>query len=138
MLYPIAIEPGDETHAFGVIVPDIPGCVSAGDTLEEAYINAKEAIQGHLELLVEMGEEVPLPTPMNNHLNNPDFTDYGMYFGVVDVDITHLLGQTERINITMPAYLIKRIDDFVATHKEYKNRSSFLSQIAADKILAVN
>lgn len=56
MLYPIAIEPGDETHAFGVIVPDIPGCHSAGDTLEEAYANAKEAIKGHLELLVEMGE----------------------------------------------------------------------------------
>ena len=55
MLYPIAIEPGDETHAFGVIVPDIPGCFSAGDTLEEAYANAKEAIAGHLELLVEMG-----------------------------------------------------------------------------------
>lgn len=46
MLYPIAIEPGDETHAFGVIVPDIPGCFSAGDTLEEAYANAKEAIKG--------------------------------------------------------------------------------------------
>ena len=68
MLYPIAIEPGDETHAFGVIVPDIPGCFSAGDTLEEAYINAKEAIAGHLELLVEMGEEVPLPTSMESSL----------------------------------------------------------------------
>lgn len=136
MLYPIAIEPGDETHAFGVIVPDIPGCFSAGDTLEEAYANVKEAIAGHLELLVEMGEEVPLPTSMENHRNNPDFTNYGMFFGVVDVDITHLLGKSEKINITMPAYLIKRIDDFVSTHREYKNRSSFLAKIAADKILS--
>ncbi|MDH2923953.1 putative RNase H-like HicB family nuclease [Nicoletella semolina] len=137
MLYPLAIEPGDDTHAFGVVVPDIPGCFSAGDTLDEAYKNAKEAIVGHLELLVEMGEEVPLPTSIDNHRNNPDFTEYDFFFGFVDVDITHLLGKAERINITMPSHLLKRIDDFVATHKEYKNRSSFLAQIAADKILAV-
>ena len=34
MRYTIAIEPGDENHTFGVIVPDLPGCYSAGDTLE--------------------------------------------------------------------------------------------------------
>ena len=36
MLYPIAIEKGSATEAYGVIVPDIPGCFSAGDTFEEA------------------------------------------------------------------------------------------------------
>ena len=36
MHYPIAIEPGTETTAFGVAVPDLPGCFSAGDTLDEA------------------------------------------------------------------------------------------------------
>lgn len=136
MLYPIAIEAGDEQHAYGVIVPDIPGCFSAGDTLEEAYENVKEAIVFHLEGLVEDGEEIPKPTSIENHRHNPDFTDYGMFFGVVDVDITHLLGKAEKINITVPSHLLKRIDDFVATHKEYKNRSQFLSKIAADKILA--
>ncbi|EMY45979.1 type II toxin-antitoxin system HicB family antitoxin [Glaesserella parasuis] len=135
MLYPIAIEPGDETHAFGVVVPDIPGCFSAGDTLEEAYSNAKEAILGHLELLVELGEEIPMPTSIDNHRKNPDFAEYDFFFGFVDVDISHLLGKAERINITLPSYLIKRIDDFVAVHKEYKNRSNFLAKIAADKIL---
>lgn len=136
MLYPIAIEPGDETHAFGVIVPDIPGCFSAGDTLEEAYANAKEAIKGHLELLVEMGEEVPLPTSMDNHRKNPDFTEYDMFFGVVDVDITHLLGKAEKINITLPSRLIRRIDDFVAQNPQYKSRSGFLAKVATDRIFA--
>ncbi|MDP0125137.1 type II toxin-antitoxin system HicB family antitoxin, partial [Glaesserella parasuis] len=122
MLYPIAIEPGDETHAYGVIVPDIPGCFSAGDTLEEAYQNVKEAIVFHLEGLVEDGEEIPMPTSIDNHRKNPDFAEYDFFFGFVDVDISHLLGKAERINITLPSYLIKRIDDFVAVHKEYKNR----------------
>ena len=44
MRYPIAIETGDDSHAFGVVVPDLPGCFSAGDTLDEAIDNAKEAI----------------------------------------------------------------------------------------------
>jgi len=45
MRFPIVIEPGDEQHAFGVVVPDLPGCFSAGDTLDEAIDNAKEAIE---------------------------------------------------------------------------------------------
>lgn len=49
----IAIEPGDEQHAFGVVVPDLPGCFSAGDTLEQTISNAKEAIRFHWELLLE-------------------------------------------------------------------------------------
>lgn len=137
MLYPIAIEAGDEDHAFGVIVPDIPGCFSAGDTLDEAFSNVKEAIIGHLELLVDMGEEIPMPTSIENHRHNPDFTDYDMFFGVVEVDITHLLGKSEKINVTLPSRLIRKIDDFVATHPEYKNRSNFLARVATDKIFAI-
>ena len=45
MHYPIAIETGTSTEAYGVVVPDLPGCFSAGDTLDEAMENAKEAIE---------------------------------------------------------------------------------------------
>ena len=45
----IAIEPGDETSAFSVIVPDLPGCFSAGDTLDEAVTNAEEAAAGWVD-----------------------------------------------------------------------------------------
>jgi predicted RNase H-like HicB family nuclease len=47
--YPIAIEFGDKRHVYGVVVPDLPGCFSAGDTLEEAVGNSQEAILFHLE-----------------------------------------------------------------------------------------
>jgi predicted RNase H-like HicB family nuclease len=43
MRYPVAIEPGDETTAYGVVVPDLPGCFSAGDTLDEALMAAGDA-----------------------------------------------------------------------------------------------
>lgn len=68
MLYPIGIEMGDENHAYGVVVPDVPGCFSAGDTLEEAFINAKEAIAFHIEGMLEDGEEIPQPTSLQEHV----------------------------------------------------------------------
>lgn len=54
MLYPIFIEK-DPDSDYGVTVPDIPGCFSAGSTYEEALYMAQDAIQGHLELLAEKG-----------------------------------------------------------------------------------
>lgn len=44
MKFIIAIEPGDADHSFGVVVPDLSGCFSAGDSLDEAMANAHEAI----------------------------------------------------------------------------------------------
>ncbi|HEX7984470.1 MAG TPA: type II toxin-antitoxin system HicB family antitoxin, partial [Duganella sp.] len=67
MKYLIAIEPGDATHAFGVVVPDLPGCFSAGDTLEDAIQNAREAIELWLETTIEDGGEVPSPLPASQH-----------------------------------------------------------------------
>ena len=53
MLYPVAIEKGSEHSAFGVVVPDVPGCFSAGDTFEEALTNIQEAAELYLESLSE-------------------------------------------------------------------------------------
>ena len=61
MRYPIAIETGDADHAFGVVVPDLPGCFSAGGTLDEALSNAREAILLHLEVLLDEQESFPAP-----------------------------------------------------------------------------
>ena len=48
MKFTIAIEPGTRKTAFGVIVPDLPGCFSAGDTVEDAFDNVREAIEAHI------------------------------------------------------------------------------------------
>lgn len=134
MLYPIALE--KVSDGYVVSVPDIPGCYSAGDTLDETIVNVKQAISSHLELLVRDGEEVPQPTSIENHKDSEDYEGADIIFSVAEVDISQLLGKAERINITLPAFLIKRIDDFVAVHKEYKNRSQFIARVAADKIFA--
>ena len=47
---------------WAAYVPDLPGCVSTGRTLEETELNVREAISGHLQTLREFGEPVPEPT----------------------------------------------------------------------------
>lgn len=61
MRYPIAIEPGTDATAWGVVVPDLPGCFSAGDTLEDAMTQAEEAITGWIEATLDAGQDIPPP-----------------------------------------------------------------------------
>ncbi|WP_201748533.1 type II toxin-antitoxin system HicB family antitoxin, partial [Escherichia coli] len=69
MLYPVAIDKGDSS--FGVRVPDIPGCFSGGDNYQDAIESAREAIEAHIELLVEDGEAVPVGTNIETWLSDP-------------------------------------------------------------------
>lgn len=134
MFYPIAIEAGDHEHAYGVTVPDLPGCFSAGDTLDEAIKNAKEAITGHIELAVELGHDIPAVSTIEALATNPDYAGYT--WALVEIDVIRLLGGSEKINVTLPRSLIDRIDRCVASHPEYKSRSGFLAQVALERITA--
>ena len=59
MKFSIAIEPGTKKIAFGFAVADLPGCFSAGDTIDEAFGNARVAIKVHCEVLAKEGKELP-------------------------------------------------------------------------------
>jgi predicted RNase H-like HicB family nuclease len=56
----IVIDECDST--FGAHVPDLPGCVAVGRTLEEVQLLIKEAIEAHVALLREQGLPVPEPS----------------------------------------------------------------------------
>ncbi len=74
MRYPIAIEPGNDSAAWGVVVPDLPGCFSAGDTQEEAIVNAEEAIEAWIEAALDAGQEIPAPSSLQDLQSaNPEY-----------------------------------------------------------------
>lgn len=83
MKFTIAIEPGTKKSAYGVAVPDLPGCFSAGDTVEEAFDKAREAIEAHCEVLAEQGKEIPATKPISDWQANRDYR--GWTSGVIDV-----------------------------------------------------
>lgn len=126
MKFIIAIEPGTETTAWGVVVPDLPGCFSAGDSLDEAIDNAREAIDFHCATLIEDGGEVPAPRPLAEHRADPDFA--GWIWAVVEVPVERYFGPAEKINITLPRLLLAKIDDYAKAHGA--TRSGFLAEAA--------
>ncbi len=124
MRFPIAIEPGDDTHAFGVIVPDLPGCFSAGNTLDEAIDNAKEAIELWLETVIDDGGAIPELRSIGEHQSNPEFS--GWIWAVVSIDLSELSDKVERVNITLPARVLRRID--AAAKAAGESRSGFIAR----------
>jgi predicted RNase H-like HicB family nuclease len=129
--YPIAIELGDEQTSFGVVAPDLPGCFSAGDSLEEAIENSKEAIALWIETTLDDGGKIPAPGQLADHLKNPEFT--GWLWAVVEIDGALLDDSSERVNISLPRRILARIDRYAAAHGE--SRSGFLVNAALDRII---
>lgn len=126
MKFFIAIEPGSDSQAWGVAVPDLPGCFSAGDTLEEALDNARQAIDQHVEVLIEDGQDIPAAQPLSTWQADPDYA--GWVWAVVDVPVEKYLGPAEKINITVPRLVLARIDDHAKARG--LSRSGFLVEAA--------
>ena len=58
--YAVVIEKGPANYS--ACVPDLPGCIATGKTLEEIEINMREAIEFHIEGMIEDGEPIPEPS----------------------------------------------------------------------------
>lgn len=127
MRYPVVIHK-DEGSSYGVTVPDLPGCFSGGDTLDEAFDMAREAIVGHIETLLMDGEPIPENAPLEMHQANQDYTE-GIG-GLVDVDVSKLSDKTVRVNVTMPARVLAIIDE--AAVREGESRSGLLTRAVLD------
>jgi len=127
MKFPVVLHK-DADSDYGVTVPDVPGCFSAGTTVSEALDNAQEALALHFEGLVADGEPLPQAHDVDAHIDNPDFA--GGVWAVVDFDVTPYLGKSVRFNATLPENLLQRIDDQVKKDHRYASRSGFLAAAA--------
>jgi predicted RNase H-like HicB family nuclease len=71
----IALVHKDEGTSYGVSFPDVPGCISAGDTFEEAVANAAEALAGHFAAMRADGETIPAPRSFDQLKRDPVFVE---------------------------------------------------------------
>lgn len=123
MRYPIVIH--KDTHSdYGVIVPDLPGCFSAGETLDEALEMAREAVECHIEGLLLAGETLPASQPIEHHQTNPEYA--GGVWALVELDLSKLEDTTERVNITLSRRVLTLIDE--AAKRAGESRSGFLAR----------
>lgn len=127
MHYPIVLHK-DADSDYGVTVPDLPGCFSAGATVDEALVMAREAILGHLEALVETGQDVPEPRSIDEHRDNPDHADAALW-AVVEVDLSNLPGRAKRINISMNERVLEQLDQHAT--QTHESRSGVIQRAVA-------
>jgi predicted RNase H-like HicB family nuclease len=129
MRYPVVIHK-DPASGYGVTVPDLPGCFSAGETLDEALMEVVEAIECHLEGLLLDGEPVPTPQSVEVHQRNPDYAN-GVW-AIVAIDLAKLSGKTKRVNVTLPERILALMDKYASENGE--SRSGLITQAALEYI----
>ena len=129
MYYPVAIEPGTDTEAFGVVVPDLPGCFSAGDTLEEAMTMAEAAIVAWIETAIDAGQDIPQPSSIHA-LRKAHKAWKAWTWAVVKVDPAALDDTLERVNISLPRRVLRRLDALAGASGE--TRSGFIARMALE------
>ncbi len=118
----IALIHKDEKSDYGVSFPDFPGCISAGETLEQAKTLAQEAVVNHIAILKEMHEQVQAPSTLEEIMSCPE-NRMAIAF-LVEVPSHH----TVRINITLPEDVLIIIDQ--RARRLNLSRSAFLAEAA--------
>jgi predicted RNase H-like HicB family nuclease len=127
--YPVYLEKDNDSD-YGVTVPDLPGCFSAGSSVEESLENVQEAILTHVEGLLMDNEVIPAPSLIEKL--KKEITSKEIIWGVVTVDIGKLSKEVKRINITIPGNILSKIDSFA--EREGETRSGFLASAAIEYI----
>jgi len=118
LFYPAILEKEPES-AFGVTFPDFPGLVSAGNTAEEALVNAHEGLAGHVALMDQDGDLLPKPTAIEAVVADSEIRIVAITLVGVTVP-----GRAKRVNVTLDEALLEEIDEVAG------NRSRFLAEAA--------
>lgn len=119
--YPAIVEKGDT--AYGIFFPDLPGCVTAAATAQEAVLLAEEALNGHLAVMADFGDPIPAPSQID-----------AIHPEEGSIEVARVLvrgerpGKSVRVQISIEEGLLARIDRVAA------NRSRFLAEAAREKL----
>ena len=116
-------EPGSD---YGVDFPDLPGCVTAGRTLDEARAMAAEALALHIEGMIEDKEPIPAASSLEAVMTDPHNRDAVAFL----VDAPAAAVRSVRVNVMLPEDLVQAIDRVAS------NRSGFLAEAARAKLRA--
>lgn len=123
--YPAIVERAGQ--GYSVFFPDLPGCTSAGATIQAAALNAEEALSGHLAVSIEHGDAIPAPSEL-------DAIDRD-----IEIDeVARILvrgerpGRAVRVQVSIDEGLLARIDRIAS------NRSRFLADAARVALAAAS
>lgn len=113
----VAVVHKEPESDYGVSFPDFPGCITAGETLEEARNYAVEALTLHVAGMIEDGEDLPVPTKLDDLAEE-------LSGGAALIVSVNPPGKTVRVNITLNESELAAIDR--AASKSGESRSAYM------------
>jgi predicted RNase H-like HicB family nuclease len=113
----------DQDSDYGVSFPDLPGCVTAGKTLEQAQRMAREALALHLAGMVEDGDAIPEASHLDDLASDPARRDALCFLVAAEVR-----NRVLRVNITAKESQLRKIDELAAAAD--MTRSTFMVRAA--------
>lgn len=128
--------------AYNVDFPDLPGCVTCGESLTQALQMAQDCLRGYLETSLREGEALPEPSDYLNAKAKAEsqcqaldipLTE-GTFYQIVQVRIAD--EKPVRVNLSLYPSVVKAIDD--AAEREGMTRSGFMSMTAKQYIQHAN
>jgi predicted RNase H-like HicB family nuclease len=127
----IALIHKEPATGFGASFPDFPGAITVAATLEELRAEAEEALAFHIEGMIEDGDEIPAPSPLDAIAMSDDYKDAA---AVLVIKAPESSAPSVRINVTIPDQMLKRIGRYAA--KQGLTRSGSLVQAAKKEMEA--
>ena len=124
----------DEGSGYGISFPDFPGCVSVGDTVDDAIRNGCEALAFHVEGLCDDGDAIPSPRSIEAIKADPELAEWRRGADIVLVPLLLDRGSSRRVNISIDRGLLEAIDD--EARQRRMTRSAFLASAARREIEA--
>ena len=129
----IAFVHKDPDSDYGVMIPDVPGCFSAGSTLDEAIENAVEALSGHVRMMESDGESVALPRSVDAIMADQELAGERIGAIISAVPLVRDRGSSTRINVSLDLGLLEAIDQ--AARRRKQTRSAYIASAARRELL---
>lgn len=103
-VFPAIVETG-EGGGYGLFFPDLPGCVTVADTLNDLAENAREALELHLEGMIDANMPIPSATPLDRLPRDPDIREAGVILVEASPEAAMI------VRLTLSESLLSDIDD---------------------------
>lgn len=119
---------------YGIVFRDFPGCISAGDALDEVLAMGQEALQGHIEVMIDHGDVVPEPSShtiadveawLEDAAEPTEERWIGLY--PVDVDVP---AYPETIAIPVKTEIVREIAELVQKNVDHLSSRQFIENLA--------
>ena len=117
--------------AYGISFPDFPGCIAGGETIDEALRRGRDALDFHVESMMEVGETLPKIRDIAEIKADPEYVEdfADAVVAVVDAEVP---AKAVRVNISIDERLLDRIDR--AAQATGETRSGFIAAAARERL----